>query len=115
MMGRSGWVVVGLLLVGVARAQTDPAAILEQAIKAHGGEAKLAKIKAANWSAKGSIYGTGDPTPYTGEWSLQFPSQLRVAINTDFNGVPVSQVRVVNGEKGWLKRNRDDAFDLTKD
>lgn len=114
-MGRSGWVVVSLLLVGAARAQSDPAAILDKAIKAHGGEAKLAKIKAATWNAKGTLYGTGDPTEYTGEWAIQFPAQLRVTINTDYNGVPVTQMRVLNGEKGWLKRNRDDAFPLESD
>jgi outer membrane lipoprotein-sorting protein len=114
-MQRLSWVMVGLVLVGAARAQSDPAAILDAAIKAHGGEAKLSKVKAASWTAKGSIYGTGDPTPYTGEWALQFPSKLRVTINSDFNGVPVTQVRVVNGDKGWLKRNRDDAFELEKD
>jgi outer membrane lipoprotein-sorting protein len=101
-----------LVLAGMTRAQDDPAAILEKAIKAHGGEAKLAKIKGAKWKAKGKIFGTGDPAEYNGEWEVQFPSKYRMAFDTEFNGVPIKRIRVLNGDKGWTRDNKDDTQDL---
>lgn len=113
-MGRFSWAVLGLALVGLVRAQ-DAAAILDKAIKAHGGEEKLSKIKAATWKAKGTIYGTGDPTDFTGEWAMQFPDKVRFTFESVYSGVPIKEVRVLHGDKGWLKLNRDDTFELDKD
>lgn len=108
-------VVAILVLTSPVFAQADAAAILETAIKAHGGEAKLAKIKAATWTVKGTVYGSGDPTDYTEEWAIQFPSQFRVTLETDYNGIPITQVNVLNGEKGWFKRNKDETVEKDKD
>lgn len=114
-MRRTLSAVVILLLAGASHAQEDAAAILEKGIQAHGGEAKLAKVKAATWRAKGTIYGAGDPTPYTGEWALQFPAQARVILEMEINGVPIKHIRVLDRDKGWIKQNRDDAYELDDD
>jgi outer membrane lipoprotein-sorting protein len=90
-----------LAAAGAARAddKSDSKAVIAKAIKAVGGEAKLAKSKAETFKGKGKFYGMGDGIDYTGEWSIQAPDKARVEIKAnDF-----TFVRVVNGDKVWTK------------
>ena len=97
---------VGLVftLTGVLRAD-EPKEIIEKAIKAGGGEEKLAKFKAHTWAAKGTYYGAGDGMPYTAEYAVQFPDKIRVEIKNVFT-------LVLNGDKGWMKMG-DDAQEMS--
>jgi hypothetical protein len=90
-------VAAGLVLAfsGALRAE-EPKEIIDKAIKAAGGEEKLAKFKAHTWSAKGTYYGAGDGMPYTAEYAVQFPDKIRVEIKNVFT-------LVLNGDKGWMK------------
>ena len=56
-----------VLTAGAARAEekADSKAVIEKAIKAAGGEEKLAKFKAATFKMKGKWYGMGDGIDYT--------------------------------------------------
>jgi outer membrane lipoprotein-sorting protein len=114
-----------LVLAGVALAgggavrgddKTEAAAILDKGIQALGGEARLAKFKAATWKAKGKFFGFGDtPAEYTGEWAVQLPDQMRVSIEIESDGNSFKQVRVLNGNTAWIKRNNEDAEAMSKD
>jgi hypothetical protein len=94
-------VAAGLVLAfsGALRAE-EPKEIIDKAIKAAGGEEKLAKFKAHTWSAKGTYYGAGDGMPYTAEYAVQFPDKIRVEIKNVFT-------LVLNGDKGWMKMGDD--------
>jgi outer membrane lipoprotein-sorting protein len=94
---------------GAARAdeKADAKALIEKAIKAKGGEAKLAKFHAETFKGKGKFYGMGDGVDYTGEWSVQYPDKMRVEIKSgDF-----TFVRAINGDKVWVKLG-DNAQDV---
>jgi outer membrane lipoprotein-sorting protein len=90
-----------VVAAGAARAddKADSKAVIAKAIKAVGGEEKLAKHKAETFKGKGKFYGMGDGLDYTGEWSVQAPDKMRVEIKAgDF-----TFVRVINGDKVWMK------------
>ncbi len=92
---------VALALAGAARAdeQADLKKVIDKAIKAAGGEEKLAKYKAETFKGKGKFYGMGDGVDYTGDWAIQRPDKMRVEIKSgDF-----TFTRVVNGGKVWVK------------
>ena len=96
--------VVGLSLAGVLRAE-EPKDIVEKAIKAAGGEEKLAKVKAQTWSAKGKYYGMGEGQDYTAEYAVQFPNKFKFTVQGVFT-------IVYDGSKGWRKMG-DDATEMT--
>jgi hypothetical protein len=92
----------------------DAKAILDKAIKAQGGEDKLAKPKCVTMKIKGKYYGPGagdDGIEYTMEISTT-PSKRR--IDMEAGGGIFKFSTVYNGDKGWRKLN-DDTTDLDKE
>jgi len=87
----------------VADEQADMKALIEKAIKATGGEEKITKFKAETFKGKGKFYGNGEGADYTGEWAVQIPDKVRVQIETDAGGMKFTFIRVVNGDKIWMK------------
>ena len=76
--------------------KADARVIIDRAIMAQGGAAKLSKLSAHSWSEKGTYYGQGKGQPYTGKFAVQLPSQFRMEIEGLFT-------IVVDGDKGWVK------------
>jgi hypothetical protein len=112
--------VVGLLLGAVRAAQSggeqaDARAVIDRAIKAIGGEDNLSRFKAVNLKGAGTFYGLGEGIPYTGEWAIQEPAQVRVAIEGKVNDQTFRLVRVINGDKGWVKLSGDETKPMSKD
>ena len=87
--------------------EKDATPILDKAIAALGGEAKLAK--AATHSSKG----TGTITFGENESSIKTSSivdgidRQRSEVELEFNGMPVKGLTIVNGDKGWRKFGED--------
>ena len=77
-------------------------AVVEKAIKAHGGE-RVGAFKAGTWNAKGNVYILGLANPYTVEWSLQLPDRMRVEMQLLSKDQKIAFINVVNGGKGWNK------------
>ena len=102
---------LGLLLgiAGSARAdeQADLKAVIDKAIKAHGGEANLTKYKAATWKGKGTYHGQGQAIPFSAEWFSQPPGQHTVRVEAEANGMKFMFIEVVNGDKGWSKAGEE--------
>jgi hypothetical protein len=96
---------VVLAAAGAGRAddQAEARALVDKAIKAAGGEAKLAQLKASTWKAKGTFYGMGEGIPYTSEMAFQYPDRQKVTIEGNVNNMNFSFTFVVNGDKGWAK------------
>src|SRR3974390_2816943 len=97
--------VVACSLLGVvsvrAAEQDDIKAILDKAIKAHGGEEKLSKSKAVTMKIKGKWYGMGeDGVEYNLE-TARTTTQFRFELTMDVGGQKFSILQVVNGNKGW--------------
>src|SRR5438128_4564344 len=101
-----GTLVLGVLLTVVvalrADDQADAKGIIDKAIKATGGEDKLAKYKAATWKGKGKINLMGNEIEFTADAAVQPPKQSRSRIEADFNGMKFERTQVVNGDKGWV-------------
>lgn len=85
--------------------QAEMRALIDKAIKATGGEAKLAQLNAATFKGKGKFYGMGEGIDYTGDWALQHPDKTRVQIEFTAGGMMFTIIRVLNGDKAWSKFN----------
>ena len=79
--------------------------VIDRAAEALGGKDKLAAVKAATWSAKGTITLGGVEAPFTATLVFQGPDKRRIEFDTDFGGNPIKAVVVVDGEKGWRRVN----------
>jgi hypothetical protein len=105
----SASLVLGLVLAAplMARADDDAdmKALIEKAIKAHGGAEKLSKNKATTMKFKGKIYAVADGLDYTGEIAVQMPAQVRSDIMFETGGMKFAVVNLVNGDKGWISLN----------
>lgn len=96
---------MAVLLCGAfARAdeQADAKALLDQAIKAHGGADKIAKIKAATITAKGKFYGLGEGLDYTETLVFQEPDKMRFDFGSAVGGMKFKVTQVFNKNKGWM-------------
>jgi hypothetical protein len=87
--------VMGLAGAGRADDAGELRAIIDKAIKATGGEEKLAKYKAITVKEKGTYYGMGAGQPYTATEAMQIPNQFKFDIQGAF-------VMVLNRDKGWI-------------
>jgi hypothetical protein len=108
LMGALG-VLVALGTVGFVRADgdKDALAIVDKAIKALGGEEKLAGAKAVAWKAVGTRKFGGNESQFTSQMTVQGLDQVRREIEGEFGGNKIKVVTVLSGNKGW--RRRDDA------
>jgi len=107
----------GLLLTTAGPARADDAAarqIIDKAIQAVGGETALTKWKGANWRTKGTLYAMGAELPFTGQWTMQWPGKVRMAIDLEVGGMKVNFTLVYTGDKGWIKIN-DMLMDMDED
>jgi hypothetical protein len=92
------------LLAGSAdrvRADDDLRAIIDKAIKAHGGEARLNKFKAGTTKSKGTLYIMSIKAPFTQEAWVQLPSQVKSVMELEVMGQKVTVTTVFTDKKGW--------------
>jgi hypothetical protein len=111
----------GLLPLALALAVTAPSddgeqarAIIDKAVQAVGGEAKLAGAGRFTQKAAGKFHGPAGPVAFTGEWTVDLPGQVREAVESEADGVKFQLVKVIAGEKAWLSVN-DSVEELDKD
>jgi hypothetical protein len=97
---RKSMIAAAMVLFPVAvRADEPPAvkAVLDRAIQAVGGADKLAQLKAGVWTTR--AIGRQNETKLYG----QLPGQFRLEIERTVDGQPVTVVRVIDGNSGWVK------------
>jgi hypothetical protein len=85
-------------------AEDDSQAIIDKAIKAHGGADKLTKFQAARSKSKGTIDVAGGIS-FTSDSAYQHPNKFKESLELDVMGNKVSIATVFNGEKGWISVN----------
>jgi hypothetical protein len=88
----------------ISRAQDEPKAILEKAIKAHGGAEKLNRLKAVQAKSKGNIQLFGG-LDFTQEMTTSFDGKFKEVMNLEANGQKINVVTLYNGQKGALTLN----------
>jgi hypothetical protein len=84
----------------------DAKDIVAKAIKAMGGEAKLAKQKAVTWTETGRVYVMGNSMPYTVKYAMHLPNHFRMEIEGVF-------ILVVVGDSGWTQSGDCEAKAMT--
>jgi hypothetical protein len=98
--------VVGLIIGGFSVALADDQAeckpILEKAIKAMGGEAKLNKFKAGTWKAKTTGKEMRVDVAHITEGTWQGRDQFKVDAEVQERGMSRKAMLVINGETGWI-------------
>ena len=93
-----GLIVLLLAPVGLLAAE-DAAAIIESAIKAHGGEAKMARLKTMSLKAKGTV-NFGADVPFTLETMWQEPDRLKNTVKL-LSTPAITVVETLDGEDRW--------------
>ena len=104
------FVALSLLLAWTSVAQpgdADGLALVKKAIAAAGGEEKLAKYQTSTFKEKGTYYGQGKGLPYTGVYTVHWPTHFKMEILEVFT-------ICLAGEKGWVKGEKG-LQDLPKD
>src|SRR5262249_17219998 len=92
----------------------DVRKVIDKAIKAQGGADKLERFKAVTFKLKGKVYGMSEAgIPYSGEWTVG-PNRLRADMTVEVMGTSFPIVRIVDGDKGWM-RVMDRTTELDKD
>src|SRR5262245_17909733 len=91
-------------LAALARAQQEPRAIIDKAIKANGGEKKLSKIKAIRAKAKGRVEVLGG-FDFTSEASANLSGPMKEVVEGELNGQKFTAINVYDGKKAWASAN----------
>src|SRR5262249_26400035 len=127
MMRLGGLLVLVLcfLFHGVRRlpAEENPRALIDRALKAQGGEAKLAQLEPVALKYKGSFHVGDTEIPFTGEIFSQNSDRYKQVIHFSIGNEKMTQVIVFNGNKAWVLsgsfvnglRIGDQALDMNDD
>jgi hypothetical protein len=94
--------------------QAECKAVLEKAIKAMGGAAKLDKLKAGTWKAKTTGNDNGVDLALLTDGTWQGRDQIKVDADVQVGGMSRKARLVINGENGWLTHG-DKAEDAPKE
>ena len=97
---------VALLAPAAARAADEPKDVLARAVKAHGGEEKLTKLKAGQASTKGKLNAPGlGEVEITQEIVYQLPDKFKETVSFTVMGTPVTVETVANGDALTITAN----------
>ena len=78
--------------------------IIDRAIEAAGGEARLARFKAAEWTARGTGHASA-ALDFTDRYYVQWPEQFRHESAIRVKGQKFERALVLNGEQGWVRQD----------
>lgn len=89
-----------------AEEPADARAIIDRAIRAIGGEARLARIKAVTWKSKGLLQAGATTRQFTSEWAMRGTQHYRKTKHQEEDAQNFTTTLVLKGEVGWFQ-NRD--------
>src|SRR5207244_9587865 len=96
----------GLVVCGAdVHAQDEGRAIVEKAIEAQGGAAKVAKRRTMRIKVEGTTdLVPGQPNlPFTIEDTWQMPNRYKTESRFQVMGKKLTQTQVIDGDKGWIQ------------
>lgn len=97
--------VLGLMVGGTRGFAQDAMAVIDKAIKAHGGEEALGKIKAYSWEAKAKMFFGGNESAAKLKQTVRGLDHFKQEFEGDFGGNAVSGVSVLAKDKAWINFN----------
>jgi hypothetical protein len=77
--------------------------IVDKAIAATGGNARLSNLKAATWKTQGTAHFSGKPTSSKTTLIGELPGRFRRDSESIVNGEKIVRSFIVNGNQGWSK------------
>jgi hypothetical protein len=81
----------------------DAKAVIDKAVTALGGAAKLGAAKAVVWKTKGKMHRNDSDNEFSSKVTAQGIDHFRQEFEGDFNGNPIKGVTVLDGDKAWRK------------
>jgi hypothetical protein len=103
-------------IAGAARAEDAAVnSILDKAIKALGGEAKLGKLEAYSTKSKGTITFGGNENHLISESTVAGLDRFRQEFEVESQGNQFKGVVVLNGDKAWRKNAGNNTAELDAD
>src|SRR5262245_60502619 len=111
------FLVSGLMQATLAARADDGAAVqvlVDKAVQAQGGRARLEKLPAVTGKCKGTFHGLGAAAAFTGEFAFQGPDRSKLDIEAVVDGEKFRLAVVLAGRQGWVKLN-DDTEEQDKD
>jgi hypothetical protein len=96
-----------LVFASLIFGQDKPRAIIERAIQAQGGEAKIAKLRTMRIKVEGNTdLIPGQPnSPITIEDTWQMPQRYKTTSSFQFMGNTITQTQAIDGDTGWAQFN----------
>src|SRR5262249_851605 len=73
----------------------------EKAVRAHGGEDKLAKLRVLRMKTKGTVVVNGNTALFTAHSCRQLPDRSKVSMQLEIGEVKLLLVQVQNGKMAW--------------
>lgn len=92
----------------------DALAVIDKAIQALGGEAKLSKAKGFTWKTKGKFIFGGNESTFSSQATAAGLGHYKSEFEGEFGGNTVKGVTVLDGDKGWRVFG-DNAMDMDGD
>src|SRR5205823_2474797 len=86
-------------------AQDDPRAVIEKAVRAHGGAEKIVKLRGVRLKIDGSAEIDGSTVRFSADFAMRAPDRQRTTITV--NGETDGFVRVLAGDKAWQRMAGD--------
>jgi hypothetical protein len=89
--------------VGRADERAEALKIVDAAIQAAGGEAKVAKLQAMTLKAKGAFHAPNEEGTLSAQATSQGIDRLRLDLEATGKDNTLKLLVIVNGDKGWIK------------
>lgn len=98
---------IGLVAVPAALAEEGPRAVVEKAVRAQGGAAKVARLRTMRIKAEGtmSLLPAQRDVSFVIEDTWQMPDRYKTVSSFELTGVKLSQTQVISGDKAWAEIN----------
>ena len=104
---RAPLVALGFVFAAAVPVQADdaasPRAVVDRAVKAHGGQDALAKLPAVTVAFRGKFHGMGEAIDMTGEVATHGADRIKIDVEIDAGGQKFRFVSVLNGDEGWVR------------
>jgi hypothetical protein len=95
------WSAVYLALALPVLRADEARAVVEKAIKAHGGEDKLARLTTVRTRTKGTLVVNGTPATFTAQTWRRLPDRSKTVLELEINDAKLGIVVVHDGKKAW--------------
>jgi hypothetical protein len=96
------------VMAGRSASAEEARAVVERAITAAGGEARLTRLKAAEWTCQGTAHASTD-LAFTDRCFAQWPEQYRAESTVEVHGQTFRRALILDSARGWIAHEGNSA------